>query len=137
MPLLQPNPAPSPKDLRWFAALWWPAMCGAIGMMFFRKFHAPITGVGVWAGGGLLAVLGIMAPSVIRPVYIGLIRLTYPIGWCVSHGVLAGIYFLILTPIGALVRLFHDPMERQFERKANSYWVSRETFPIDHYFRQL
>src|ERR1700680_3371803 len=86
MALLQPNLTPSRKDLRWFAALWWPAMCGAIGMMFVRKFHAPITGIGVCAGGGLLAVLGIMAPSVIRPVYIGLIRLTYPIGWCVSHG---------------------------------------------------
>ena len=137
MPLLQPNFDPSRKDLRWFAALWWPAICGLTGLMVFRKFHAPVPATWIWIGGGVLAVLGVIRPPAIRIIYMPLIRLTYPIGWCVSHVVLAALYFLVLTPAGFLVRLFHDPMERRFERESGSYWVARTESENSRYFRQL
>jgi hypothetical protein len=137
MPLLQLNLTPSRKELRWFAGLWWPAMCAAIGLMFFRKFHLSAVAEWIWVGGGLLAVLGVIAPSVIQPVYLALMRLTYPIGWCVSHVVLALMFFLVVTPVGFLVRLFHDPMTRQFDRAAGTYWIAREVVDSERYFRQL
>jgi hypothetical protein len=137
MPLLELNLTPSQKDLRCFAALWWPAVCGVIGAILFKKFHAPGSAMWVWIGGGLIATMGVVSPSAIRPFYLGFIRLTYPIGFIVSHLVLAAIYFLIITPIGALVRIFHDPMERTFEPEASSYWIVRDTIHNDRYFRQL
>ena len=137
MPLLQPNFAPSRKDLRWFAALWWPLLAAALGFMLLRKFHQPAAAVVILALGAILALLGVVSPPIIRPVYIGLIRLTYPIGWCISHTVLAVMYYLVVTPIGSLVRRFHDPMERRFERAARSYWVPREASERARYFRQL
>jgi len=112
-------------------------MCGALGIMLMRKFHAPDASVWVWSGGGLLAVLGVISPPVIRPLYVALMRLTFPIGWCVSHVVLAIMYFLLLTPIGFLVRRFHDPMERRFEPAADSYWFPRQEAHTDRYFRQV
>ena len=137
MPLLQLNLTPTSKDLRWFAGLWWPALCAAAGLMLFRKVHNLEAATWVWIGGGLLGVLGLIAPSIIRPIYLGLLRITYPIGWCVSHVVLAAMYFMIITPIGFLLRLFHDPMERRLERAAGTYWIRRQAVDIDRYFRQL
>ena len=137
MPILQLNTTPSRKELRWFAALWWPAMCAMFGAILFRKFQAPAAAAWIWSGGGLLALLGWLRPSIILPVYVGLMRVTFPIGWVVSHVVLALIYFGILTPIGALVRIFHDPMERNFNRGADSYWSPRQPSDPDRYFRQL
>jgi hypothetical protein len=132
MPIVQLNLSPSRRDLRWFAGLWWPAMCATIGLMLFRKFHLPATAISIWAGGGLLAVLGVIGPSLIRPWYAALMLLTYPIGWCVSHVVLAAVYFLVVTPIGWLVRRFHDPMTRRFEPAQPTYWTAREASRENH-----
>ena len=137
MPLLQLNLAPSRKELRLFAALWWPAMCAAIGAMLLRKFHASAAATWVWIVGGVLAVLGCKWPAVIRPVYAGLTRLTFPIGWVVSHIVLGVIYFLIIMPTGLLLRIFHDPMQRRFDRGMKSYWYPRQAADPDRYFRQI
>jgi hypothetical protein len=59
------------------------------------------------------------------------------VGWCVSHVLLVAVYFLVLTPIGFLLRLFRDPMELRFEREASSYWFPREAVDSGRYFRQL
>jgi hypothetical protein len=137
MPLLQFNLTPSRKELRWFAALWWPAMCAAAGTMAYRKFPSPVAATWIWIVGGVLAAVGFISPRFIRPVYTVLMRLTFPIGWCVSHVVLAVMYFLILTPIGFLLRLFHDPMERKFATQMTSYWSPRQAPDPNRYFRQL
>jgi hypothetical protein len=137
MALLQPNFNPTRKDLRWFAALWWPCLCVAFGLIFFRKFHLPVAAAGIWSLGAVLALIGLAAPPAIRPLYLGLIRVTYPIGWCTSHVVLAAIYFLVFTPIGVLVRILHDPMERKWDRGASTYYRPWQPSGKDRYFRQL
>lgn len=49
-----------------------------------------------------------------------------PIGWTVSVGLLALVYYLVITPIGLLRRLGGgDTLERRFEDVA-SYWTGRE-----------
>jgi hypothetical protein len=74
-----------------------------------------------------------------RFVFLTLSYAAFPIGFVVSHVILAIVYYLILTPIGLLVRAIgRDPMERRFDRDAESYWVVRQ--PIDdpgRYFRQF
>lgn len=128
MPIVPLNLAPSRRDLRWFAGLWWPAMCAVIGRMLMWKFHLPAAAISIWVGGGLLAALGVIAPFIIRPLYAALLLLSFPIGWCVSHVALAVVYFLVVTPVGLLIRLFHDPMARRFERAERTYWTEREAF---------
>ena len=63
---------------------------------------------------------------------------TYPVGFVISHVVLALVYFLVLTPIGLTMRLFgHDPLSRKFDPGARSYWKPRhETKPTESYFNQ-
>jgi hypothetical protein len=45
-------------------------------------------------------------------------------------------YFLVITPVGLVVRWFHDPMQRLFDRAAPSYWIPREQPERSRYFRQ-
>ena len=46
-------------------------------------------------------------------------------------------YFLIITPVAMVVRLFYDPMARTFDRRASSYWLLRTASPPSRYFRQF
>ena len=62
-----------------------------------------------------------------------------PIGWTVSHLVLAVIYFLILTPIGLVVRWFRpDPLGLKLDRERKTYWVPHDPgHDPKRYFRQF
>jgi hypothetical protein len=77
-----------------------------------------------WAVCGLLSVAGIVDPPAIRPIFVGLILLTYPIGWVVSHVLLGGIFYLLVTPIGLVLRMTgHDPLQLK-PPTGNSLWKS-------------
>ena len=74
-----------------------------------------------------MPAVGLVSPGLLRIVYLGMIYATLPIGIVVSYVILAATYYLVLTPIGLVMRLCgYDPMHRRFDRKAESYWVPRE-----------
>ena len=137
MALFDLNRDPSTKELRWFAGLWFPAFCVLMGASAWRKWHEPIVAICLWAVAGVMAGVGLSAPRVIRPIYSGLMWVTFPLGWALSNILLFLLYFLVITPLGALVRLFHDPMGRSFDRARKSYWAPRETQSKENYLRQL
>ena len=62
-----------------------------------------------------------------------------PLAWSVSTLLLVLVYYLVLSPIGLVLRMFgRDPMHREFDRDATSYWVKRDnTVDPDRYFRQF
>lgn len=95
---------------------------------------------------GLVSLLvGMSRPAWLRPVYIGWMAVAYPIGWLLAHLLLAAIYFLLITPIGLVLRLAHrDPLALRFDREAQSYWTPRaswtppaESTDRERYFRQF
>jgi len=51
---------------------------------------------------------------------------------------LAGFYFLFVTPVGLLMRaLGRDPMKRGFDRNAKSYWQDvKKGSASESHFRQ-
>jgi hypothetical protein len=61
-----------------------------------------------------------------------------PIGWVISHVILAVIYYLVLTPIGLLLRAAgRDLLARRRDPTAESYWIDRGAKPeVERYFRQ-
>lgn len=94
---------------------------------------------GVLAGLGVLAgVLALVAPKAVKPLFVGMTLLTFPIGFVVSHVILALLYFVVITPIGLIMRLLgHDPMQRRLEPQAATYWVRKEPVTdVRAYFRQ-
>ena len=103
--------SPDRKQLRQFAGIWFPAFCGLVGWLVGAKSgHWGAVQV-AWGACGLLSLLGVVFPPLIRPVFVGLILLTYPIGWVISHLLMGAIFYLLFLPIGLVLRWTgHDPL---------------------------
>ena len=86
----------------------------------------------------VVGVAGWIRPHGVRLVYLGACYAAAPVGFVVSHLLLAAIYFLVLTPVGLLLRLARkDPLERRFDPQRSTYWAPRESArPPESYFRQ-
>lgn len=112
---------------------------GLIGALARFRFGAPTVAWVLWGAGVALAAVYYAVPSTRRPIYLGWMYAVYPIGWVASHVILGVVFYLVVTPVGLIVRLVgSDPMTRRIDRAAASYWVRREG-PIDRarYFRQF
>lgn len=128
---------PTAKDLRVFAVLQFVFFC-VVGYLL----HGPLTAAGVallLAVSMLLAIVGCLRPSGIRPVYVVWMCAVFPIGWTISHIALGVVYYGVLTPIAIWRRgVAGDPMDREFHRAAETCWRPRRP-PRDSkdYFRQF
>ena len=137
MALISLNRKISRSELRWFAGLWFPAFCALAGALVYRKLDSPPAAIFIWSAGALLSIVGFFLGEVIRPCYIALLWITFPVGWVVSHILLATMYFLVIAPIGFLVRRISSPLELRFDRSASSYWTERKESDVQRYFRQF
>jgi len=113
---------PSTKQLRQFAGIWFPAFCGLVGWSIGQKTgHWSEVEIG-WVLAGLLSGGGLVLPALMRPIFVGLILLTFPIGWVVSHLLLGLIFYGVVTPIGLILRISgHDPLQLK-KPSGNSVW---------------
>jgi hypothetical protein len=93
----------------------------------------------LWCIAAVCGVLAAVAPRALRPLYLGLSLVGLPIGLVVSHVVMGVVFYVVLAPIGLVMRLLgRDRLHRRFERDAETYWVRRdETEEAKRYFRQF
>jgi len=137
MAVLDINWNPAPKQLRQFALLLAAVLAAAALWLYWKS---PGTH---WAAAALLAAavaggIGVVRPALMRPVYVVWMAAVFPIGWTVSHVLLAAIYYLVITPIGVIMRVCgYDPMQRRCDRNAVTYWKRRENQDdTKRYFKQ-
>ena len=138
MSLIELRTEASRKELAWFGLLLL-GFLGLVGLVVWRATGTLTAPRYIWAAGVGLAILYYAVPPLRRPIFAGWMYAAYPIGWVISHVLLAIIYFGLLTPIGRLMAAFgYDPMARRFDRAAATYWVARERNPdVSRYFRQF
>lgn len=132
------NWRPSLKELRGFALLWL-LFFGLLGVWFFLRGSTE-TLISVLFGVAIIGGLaGLIFPSALRPVYVVWMCLAFPIGWLVSHLLLATIFFGLLLPTGLLLKACgYNSLHRKFDRNARSYWTPRpEPDDPKRYFRQF
>ena len=136
--MLEIRTNPSPRELRWFGLLL-ALFFAIIGSLLRWQFHAPTAALVIWPLGAALALLYYAIPPLRRPMYIAWMYLAFPVGWLISHLLMAIIFYLVFTPIGLLMRLFgYDPMRRRFEPDTPSYWVEHDPAGDPaRYFRQF
>ena len=128
---------PTQSTLRWFGLIML-VFFGAFAVMARFKLHAPVASM-VLAGCGVTAALLFYAVRPLRvPMYLTWMRVFFPLAWFVSHAIVAVIYYLVLTPIGLIMRLVgYDPMRRRFDRNASTYWARTRRSPaLSDYFKQ-
>ncbi|MFQ5491529.1 MAG: SxtJ family membrane protein [Phycisphaerae bacterium] len=138
MALIKINFDPSKKDLRQFALIWFPAFIALVGVLTYTKGQAHTAAWAIWIAGAAISVIGLAAPAFMRIVFVGLTCLTFPIGWVVSHVILGVVFFVVMTPMGWVMRLTGwDPMHRTFDPSAKSYWIAHNPGAnTARYFRQ-
>ena len=138
MSLIRIDRNPSRGQLAVFGVLWF-LFLAVIGSAMFARGGPRAIAIALLVAAVAVPAIGCVAPGLLRLVYLGMAYLAFPIGFVVSHLLIAVVYYAVLTPIGLLMRLFgHDPMKRSFDGKTASYWTTRQQ-PQDvrRYFRQF
>lgn len=139
MALIEIKRDPTERDIRQFAFFWLPAICFVAGGLAWYQFGSVRVAAVLAVGGATSMLLGAVRPRWMRAVFLGWMWAAFPIGWLVSHVLIAAIYYLLITPMGMAMRIAgRDPLGRQFDRDAESYWVPRQqdSDPA-RYFRQF
>jgi hypothetical protein len=141
------NLKPDVRTLRQFGFI---ALVGFAFLAIIAWYEALVFSFGLGAArpyvvGGFAAVAGVsLLFSVVYPkanlgLYLVLTIIAYPIGFVLSYLVMGALFFLVITPVGLLLRLLaRDPMERRMLPEAESYWVNaRGERPSESYFKQF
>lgn len=137
MPVIEINWNPSDKHLRRFALLQVPFLLFVAWRISANtSTHAGsmvITAISLAIG-----IAGAIRPRVVHPLYVVWMGAVLPVGWLVSHLLLAVLFYLVVTPVGIIMRICrYDPMNRRFDRRASSYWMPRhEARETKRYFKQ-
>jgi hypothetical protein len=123
MRLIEINTAPARRQLRTFGVIWFPLFCGMVGLIVWKATRSD----GAWIAASSVAVLsvllGLVAPKLLRPLFVGLMVVSFPIGWVVSHVLMAFVYYAVITPVGLALRIAgRDLLNRRLEPDAKTYW---------------
>lgn len=132
------NRHPSSRELRQFAAIWWPLAMAVVASWIHAGTGSARAAAGLVGGALAVSVFGLIRPAFMRRIYVGWMVAAAPIGWVVSHLVLAFVFFAVMTPIGLIMRaLGRDPLERRFDPQAPTYWKPHAGSEVSRYFRQF
>jgi hypothetical protein len=138
MALIRINQNPSARELRQFAAIWFPLFCVVAAGLVYAGNSSGAAAVCLAGMGLMVGLAGLKRPSFVLPLYLGWMYAAFPLGWVVSHLVLGAVFYLVLTPIGLLMRLVrYDPLRHRFPSREATHWVKcQEPDSKRYYFRQ-
>jgi len=82
----------------------------------------------IFAGIGVLLILfGLILPNILKPLNKIWMTLAVILGWFMSRIILIILFYLIITPIGFLLKIAgKDFLNLQSDNDKNSYWEIRE-----------
>ena len=90
--------------------------------------------------GTILFMLGILVPAILKPIYwIWMIFATI-LGWIMTRIILSILFYVILTPIGLISRVFGKQfLELKWNKTNITYWNNRKIHLLEktHYEKQF
>jgi O-antigen/teichoic acid export membrane protein len=85
----------------------------------------------------LLILPALVYPPSLRQVYKGWMALGNILGWINTRIILGAVFYLVVTPIGAVRRMLgKDPMGKKLQSDVESYRISRTPRSPSHLTRQ-
>ncbi len=83
-----------------------------------------------WLVAAALAASALGAPALLAPVHRAWMALGAALGWVNTRVLLGAVFFLVVTPLGALMRMTgRDPLRRKFEPCGGTYRVPSARTP--------
>ena len=128
---------PDKRELRRFAV----AMLVGFSLLgLFAAWRAKEVGnasILLWGIGVTLAIAAFI-PKLNRVAYLGVYLPTSIIGYVVSNVILALMFFLLITPLGIILRLMGKDLLQQRRPKQQEMWTPVKTVKTeDSYYRQF
>ena len=75
----------------------------------------------------LLIVPALVSPQVLRPLNKIWMTLAIILGWFMTRVILSVLYYLILTPIGFIAKIFgKEFLDLKWNHKKDSHWIKRD-----------
>lgn len=117
----------TPKVLRNFGLVVGGALLLLAAFLFWRAdWQAGTLVMALGVGGLTLVITGLLVPGALRPLYPVWMTLALVLGTIMTAVLLTAVFYLIVTPIGLLMRLAgKDPMNRRPDPKQATYWIKR------------
>lgn len=133
------NPAPHIiKQFAWFAVIGMGLLAFAV-LKFTVGFEWDHPAFLICLGIGALQLVLFLAgvPHLSKLLFIVLSVAFVPIGFILSHVLLAGVYYLVLTPIALFFRIIgRDVIGKKLDKNAKTYWIERSgDQPAASYFK--
>jgi len=85
------------------------------------------------AAGGSLFVSGLLLPNFLSSVYKIWMGLAFALGWVVSRILLIILFYLGITTIGFIAKIFGKKfLDIKFRDNKNTYWIERGDSKVDY-----
>ncbi len=119
----------APKKIRDFGITFFVVFVLIGGILLYKGRTFGYVGFGL---GLLFLASGIWAPGTLRPFYRTWMGLSVVLGFFASRFILCVLFYLVLTPIGMIMRLFgKDFLNQRWDKEAQSYWIKKKKRPFD------
>ncbi|MBN1492960.1 MAG: hypothetical protein JW938_02295 [Candidatus Omnitrophica bacterium] len=126
------------KELKQFAIILGIVLLILAGLNWWREHETVAVLFSVIAVASEL--IAFIKPILIRPVFIVLTTIAKGIGWLNTRLLLSVVFYVLMAPIGIILRLIRkDVIGQRLDNKASSYWHERKEKRFDpkHYERQF
>jgi len=134
MKLIEINWSPTTRQLRQFGFLCLVAL-PSVGWLWGANQQV------IWVLLGIavtLAMLGWTRPTLVRPLFIGMILIAAPFGMIIGELAMIFIFFGIFLPISLIFRIMRrDALKLKMDRNTDSYWQPKhEPDDVSSYYRR-
>jgi hypothetical protein len=113
-----------PREWRKFGLLFMTIFFLVAAYLFWKG--KPVWWVGVVCA-GIFGGAGLLTPSLLRVPHKLWMQFAGILGWVNTRVLLSIFFFIVLTPVGVVMRLFgRDPLARRLSKESATYWEKRE-----------
>jgi hypothetical protein len=111
-------------DLRKFGLTVGIALClfGALFWWRGKDFYIYLVAIG-----GAFILLGLAVPIILKPIQKVWMTFAILLGWVMTRVILSILFFVMVTPIGMIAKLFgKDFLSLKFDKEAETYWLPKD-----------
>lgn len=113
---------PTRKQFRDFGLMFGVVLTG-IGLYQLYNDTAETARYVLWMLGGVFFITGLATPMVLKPIYTVWMKFAFALGWVNTRIIITLIFFLVVTPIGLIMRILkRDLLAEKINKNTETYW---------------
>ena len=111
------------KDLRSFGVTIGIIVLIIAGLLLYKENES--SQIFLYIAGAFFG-LGLLIPIILKPIYIIWMVFAVILGWIMTRVILSLLFYIIMTPIGVVMRILGNDLLGLNKSNKESYWNNRE-----------